>query len=306
MEGLMSFLIYFFVLLVSAASVLFGLDLVTSPLPKTPNVPIGRSVHIEAKAPAAEAKREAKVEAQIEAKATQANDRALTPLYPTSPGAAKGQTETAGRAPQEQAALEPQTDQSTAAQRANDKTTAGSTPSARGETPPVPAQQPPVTINEAKAPTPAPAPQPVTNEAKAPPATAEPPAQPIARQASNACNIAACAGAYRSFRASDCTYQPLEGPRRLCTAGGVATTAAAANARAPKPKQASSRDELKQVEPVVRHQPLQIAPPAQRPTSGPEMSEVERIVRHMTRNEDADIPVQDADGRIIIVRKSYR
>jgi hypothetical protein len=34
------------------------------------------------------------------------------------------------------------------------------------------------------------------------------------------------------------------------------------------------------------------------------MSEVERIVRHMTRDEHADIPVQDAEGNIIIIRKS--
>jgi hypothetical protein len=32
-----------------------------------------------------------------------------------------------------------------------------------------------------------------------------------------ACNIDACAAAYRSFTASDCTYQPFDGPRRLCT-----------------------------------------------------------------------------------------
>jgi hypothetical protein len=30
------------------------------------------------------------------------------------------------------------------------------------------------------------------------------------------CNYDACAQAYRSFRASDCTYQPYRGPRRLC------------------------------------------------------------------------------------------
>ncbi len=30
------------------------------------------------------------------------------------------------------------------------------------------------------------------------------------------CDVAACAAAYRSFRASDCTYQPYEGPRQLC------------------------------------------------------------------------------------------
>jgi penicillin-binding protein 1A len=31
-----------------------------------------------------------------------------------------------------------------------------------------------------------------------------------------ACNYRACARAYRSFRPSDCTYQPYRGPRRLC------------------------------------------------------------------------------------------
>jgi len=30
------------------------------------------------------------------------------------------------------------------------------------------------------------------------------------------CNIQACERAYRSFRASDCTFQPYDGPRRLC------------------------------------------------------------------------------------------
>jgi membrane peptidoglycan carboxypeptidase len=30
------------------------------------------------------------------------------------------------------------------------------------------------------------------------------------------CNVRACESAYRSFRASDCTYQPYSGPRRLC------------------------------------------------------------------------------------------
>lgn len=31
------------------------------------------------------------------------------------------------------------------------------------------------------------------------------------------CNIEACKAAYRSFTEADCTYQPLDGPRRLCT-----------------------------------------------------------------------------------------
>jgi 1A family penicillin-binding protein len=39
----------------------------------------------------------------------------------------------------------------------------------------------------------------------------EPSAQPAQ------CDIRACSAAYRSFRAEDCTYQPFEGPRRICT-----------------------------------------------------------------------------------------
>jgi hypothetical protein len=38
-------------------------------------------------------------------------------------------------------------------------------------------------------------------------------------EAGGACDVATCSQAYRSFRASDCTYQPYDGPRRLCTRG---------------------------------------------------------------------------------------
>ena len=34
-----------------------------------------------------------------------------------------------------------------------------------------------------------------------------------------ACNVEACAAAYRSFTAADCTFQPSDGPRRLCSKG---------------------------------------------------------------------------------------
>jgi membrane peptidoglycan carboxypeptidase len=36
------------------------------------------------------------------------------------------------------------------------------------------------------------------------------------QQAAPSCNITACSRSYRSFRASDCTYQPFQGERRLC------------------------------------------------------------------------------------------
>jgi BA14K-like protein len=41
--------------------------------------------------------------------------------------------------------------------------------------------------------------------------------KPEAAPAAQNCHVEACKAAYRSFTASDCTYQPYEGPRRLCT-----------------------------------------------------------------------------------------
>jgi hypothetical protein len=41
--------------------------------------------------------------------------------------------------------------------------------------------------------------------------------QAALRSSRNRCDILACAGTYRSFRANDCTYQPFDGgARRLC------------------------------------------------------------------------------------------
>lgn len=228
----MAFLIYFFVLLVSAASVLFGLDLMSSPLPRTPNVPIGRSV-------------------------------------PVSPQPVPRQREA-------KAADEP--------------------------APPQPAPPPPEpAATTAQAPQPAPQQQ----------AAAAPP--PAPQQAANSCNVQACAAAYQSFRASDCSYQPIDGPRRACAIPGrVAATALPARA-APRPAHPSARNAgLREGERMVTRPPLELRPGRQSVSrddqrlAGDGMSEVERIVRHMTRDEAGDIPVQDADGRIFIVRKFYR
>ncbi|MBX9841067.1 MAG: BA14K family protein [Xanthobacteraceae bacterium] len=50
------------------------------------------------------------------------------------------------------------------------------------------------------------------------PAAAEPPRTTGARDTpAPKCNQQACADAYRSFDATDCTYQPANGPRRLCS-----------------------------------------------------------------------------------------
>ena len=55
---------------------------------------------------------------------------------------------------------------------------------------------------------PAPATAGAATQAAAPVAASEPEAR---------CNVDACTAAYRSFTRSDCTYQPSNGPRRLCT-----------------------------------------------------------------------------------------
>ena len=46
-----------------------------------------------------------------------------------------------------------------------------------------------------------------------------------AATSNNRCDVQACASAYQSFRASDCTYQPFEGTRRVCEKAPVQRTA---------------------------------------------------------------------------------
>jgi len=47
------------------------------------------------------------------------------------------------------------------------------------------------------------------------------------------CDVNACTSAYRSFRKSDCTYQPSDGPRRLCPNGVVPSEPSSAPVAAP-------------------------------------------------------------------------
>jgi hypothetical protein len=91
------------------------------------------------------------------------------------------------------------------------------------------AVRPPVEIRHEAAPA-VPSPPPVAAQAVPPQQAAPPPRQSGQTSAQGeeqgteqkeepapACNVQACEAAYRSFTASDCTYQPFDGPRRLCT-----------------------------------------------------------------------------------------
>ena len=66
---------------------------------------------------------------------------------------------------------------------------------------------------------------------------------PEATTAGNRCDVQACANAYKSFRASDCTYQPYGGERRLCT-----TVAARSAARETGDEAAATRKRARDVE----------------------------------------------------------
>jgi hypothetical protein len=68
------------------------------------------------------------------------------------------------------------------------------------------------------------------------------------QQVSDKCDIAACKQAYFTFTPSDCTYQPSNGPRRLCTKGNppkqqAATDAATAAANAANKADAAKTDQ---------------------------------------------------------------
>jgi BA14K-like protein len=247
----MAFIFYFIVILVTAAGVMFGLDLATSPLPSTPNVPIGRMARAPQPAPVKPARKIAQAPAKTTQAARVADDRALSPIYPAAPGGRQDKSEAA----------------------------AGGTAAPKQATngtwlPPAPPPQAAV----ASAP-----PDDKQAAVKTADNTALPAPQPVAVSSAAHCNIAACSAAYRSFRAADCTFQPFEGPRRLCTQSGPVRSAAAVPRRwrAGRTEQNASAPR----NPGDRH----------------EVEAITRIVRQMSPGQRGDIAVQDSQGRIVVV-----
>jgi hypothetical protein len=79
------------------------------------------------------------------------------------------------------------------------------------------------------------------------------PAQSAA-QAPPKCDRDACSRAYRSFRETDCTYQPSRGPRKLCTRGERARNAFAQSsqtAAAPSCNRAACRRAFRSFDPAT-------------------------------------------------------
>lgn len=166
----MSFIVYFFVALIAAASVLFGLD--PEPAPMSPMPPSKYELRAAVPPPLALAKVEPQAETKPEAR-PEAQSTAAPAVATKLPAAIAARP-------------------------------------VLGPVPPTALDQQPASI-----------------------AAAEPGggAASVARASPPACNVEACAAAYRSFTAADCTFQPSDGPRRLCSKGAppaVPVTAAPA------------------------------------------------------------------------------
>lgn len=104
------------------------------------------------------------------------------------------------------------------------------------DTPIIQAAKPAATTTGSASPLPLAAPQAQAPQAQVP--------QAQAPQA-NACNVEACAAAYRSFRESDCSYQPVIGARRTCEgAPGLGGPSSTGQAAAPPPPQQQARPQF--------------------------------------------------------------
>jgi BA14K-like protein len=166
----MPFIFYLSLLLFTATAALFGLDLVTEPLP-----PVIGGTAIPPGQDLAQARNKLARRMADQRDATMEGDpqHVLTPIYPANPGGVP---------------VIEQSNSTIADQDATKRETTGAAPRETTGAAAVHDQ----------------------------PAPSEQSAQPVAQHAVNSCNVDACAAHYRSFRASDCTYQPYQGPRRFC------------------------------------------------------------------------------------------
>lgn len=151
------------------------------------------------------------------------------------------------------------------------------------------------------------APSPVVPSAQAPaaaapgstqnPTAANVPAPPPAIAAPRpACDVAACAASYRSFRESDCTYNPSFGPRRLCTKGDperyardhpeLAAAAPAATPAAPADEPGS----------IIAPEPGTIATPESPATSTPRCNVSACTASYPRSFKEADCSFQPSVG----------
>ena len=129
----------------------------------------------------------------------------------------------------------------------------------------------------------APVPEPVATVETPAAAVASAQLTSTAAATANSCNVQACAAAYRSFRESDCTYQPFEGERRICERTAQDTIAVS------RPPEMARPAELRN-EWTARSNGRRDA----------ELRAVERRVRELT-DDEFDAPVYARPSRRVIV-----
>jgi hypothetical protein len=205
----MQFLVYLTVLMVSVSTVLLEVHWLTSPPPQ-PKPAVQAAASVSSAAPKAEGP-----------------NTTLSPVYPKKADASPTQTDSAQQVQTAEdngprvipgATVHPAPAQQPVA-------------SATSQSPAQPAQQPvasaapqqPVQQSASQATTTAPVQKvaaettgSASREEDTKPAASRINPPPETAASSNRCDVQACAGAYKSFRASDCTYQPFEGTRRVC------------------------------------------------------------------------------------------
>ena len=177
----MQFLVYLTVLMVSISTVLLEVHWLTSPPPQPKP-----AVHAAA--------------ATVAPPKVEGPDAALSPVYPKKTDAS--QPANAGSQPssQQKATAAPPVPAATNSELAQKQLVETKSEKPPGQKPPIETTGLAPRVEETQSSVPASAPA----------------AQPQATASNNHCAIQACSSAYKSFRASDCTYQPYEGERRLC------------------------------------------------------------------------------------------
>jgi len=247
----LSFRFYFPVLVVALAGAVFGLGAIFGlGVVKPSSSPPAKAVAAETKFTT-----EPKVVQKKSPVEQATSSSALSPIYPTKPGAPRADESAAPPAAQADKAAAPPAGADEAAAKSAARTDERAKPSGVAA-PPAAEASAAAKVTEAAPPPDKPSARqgiqaettaaadsdkttgsvPHEDVARAP--AAKPAVKPVAKPAvkpaeatvargSKTCDVRACASAYKSFRESDCTYQPFAGPRQVCEGppGGRSTFA---------------------------------------------------------------------------------
>jgi hypothetical protein len=242
--------------------IMFGLGVLTAPPKVEANTP---SRYVQA------------TKATTKAAKPVTDDDALTPIYPASPGPdkksaeAKPDTKTAER--QRSAAADEPAKAAVETAKANDSKEAVKPPPKEVANA-APASAQPIALTQA---------------------ASKPDASPV--PAANGgpegghCDVQACAAAYKSFRESDCTYQPYSGPRELCV-------------KPPTPAQQEAAKPPQATKPPQRKARAVAADRRVDPDLDAAVEEVQRLTRGQRQpGFDSLPPPYVEDGRTIVIER---